>query len=241
MLEFKQLSAQIGDKQIINNITFNVIPHQITALIGSNGSGKSTLISQLLYPNKSITIDGQPYLKSNQISILMQSPNIPDHFRVIDLLMYNRLASTSLFRRPQANDFEQIENCLKKCDCLQFKNSYFKNLSGGEKQRVLIAGSIVTNPQYLILDEPTNHLDIKYQTHVLNLIKQLNTIDHITVLIVLHDINQALKLADNIVCLKAGTVLFDKQPTAITTSDLSTAFEIEFKQHGDRVFIPIIK
>lgn len=241
MLKFNNLSKQIEHRHILSKINFAVDPGKITALIGSNGSGKSTLIGELLTNNKQITLEGKPYLKTNQISILMQSPNIPDHFRVQDLLMYNLLASTSIFRRPHGADYEQIESCLRKCGCQQFKHSYFKQLSGGEKQRVLIAASIVTSPRYLILDEPTNHLDIKYQTHVLNLIKQLNETEELTVLIVLHDINQALKLADQVVCLKAGEVLFNKQPPMVTSDDLTQAFDIEFVQHGHLVFLPKIK
>lgn len=236
MLEFKHLSLQIDNKNILNDITFKIANGNITALIGSNGCGKSTLVKQLLTNNQRIQLNGATYRKTSEVALLMQSTYIPDHFRVKDLLKFNLLATTSLLKRLTDQDLKQIDNCLAKCDCLDFKNSYFKHLSGGEKQRVMIAASIINNPKYLILDEPTTYLDIKYQTQVLKLLKQLNIESGITMLIVLHDINQALKLADQVICLKAGCVLFDKLPAEVTSDDLSNAFDINFKQHGNLVF-----
>lgn len=237
MLEFDHVSKVIGNKEILKDISFKVEKEKIIALIGSNGSGKSTLINQLVEDNANIKLNGENYKKTNAVSILMQNPRIPDHFRVSDLLTYNLLASSSIFKRQSKSDVKKIEKSLAMCECLQFKDSYFRTLSGGEKQRVLIAAALVSEPQILILDEPTNHLDIKYQTHVLKLIKKLNRESKITIIVVLHDINQAFKLADEVVCLKAGELLFVNEPRDVTSEQLSDAFDIKFKKHGDKVFV----
>ncbi len=241
MLEYKNISYQIADKQILDNINFKLEAGKITAILGSNGSGKSSLI-KLLLKNKreysgEITISGKPFIKTSDISILMQSTIIPDHFTVYDFMKYSLIGSRSILSKITTKDAQQIDSYLDKCDSLQFKDKLISNLSGGERQRLIISSALLNNPKLLILDEPTTFLDIKYQTIILNLIKELNRCEQMTILIVIHDLNHGLRLADNVILLKQGKIIEDKLTTEISEDDLKQAFDIEFNRHGKNTFI----
>lgn len=241
MLEYKNVSYRINEKQIIDGISFSLQPGKITAILGSNGSGKSTLIKMLLKkPSEyqgSITFDSQPFVKTSDVSILMQSTNVPDHFTVYDFMKYSLIGNRSILSKVTDADNQQIDNCLELCDCLQFKEQLIVNLSGGERQRIIISAALVNNPKLLILDEPTTFLDIKYQTLILQLIKSLNVDAQMTILIVIHDLNHGLKIADNVLLLKAGKLIASKPSKLITEADLSMTFDIEFIRHGQNTFV----
>ncbi len=120
MLEYKNISYQIADKQILDNINFKLEAGKITAILGSNGSGKSSLI-KLLLKNKreysgEITINGKPFIKTSDVSILMQSTIIPDHFTVYDFMKYSLIGSRSILSKVTDKDNSQIDSCLEKCD-----------------------------------------------------------------------------------------------------------------------------
>ncbi len=241
MLEYKNVSYQIADRQILESIDFKLEAGKITAILGSNGSGKSSLI-KLLLKNKreysgEIAISGKPFIKTSDVSILMQSTVIPDHFTVYDFMKYSLIGSRSILSKITDKDNSQIDSCLEKCDSLQFKDKLISNLSGGERQRIIISSALLNNPKILILDEPTTFLDIKYQTIILNLIKELNEKEQMTILIVIHDLNHGLRLADNVILLKQGKIIENKSATKISEDDLKLAFDIEFNRHGKNTFI----
>lgn len=244
MLEYNNVSYQIGEKQILSNINFKLNAGQITTILGSNGSGKSSLI-KLLLKDKSeysgtIKYDNIPFIKTSDISILMQSTTIPDHFTVFDFMKYSLIGSRSLLSRVTKGDEAQIDRCLEMADSLHMKNQLIANLSGGERQRIIISCALVNNPKLLILDEPTTFLDIKYQTIVLNLIRNLNKQLGMTILIIIHELNQGLKIADNVLILKQGQIITNKPSNQVTEKDLEQAFDIEFTRHGKSTFVTTI-
>lgn len=241
MLEYKNISYVADGKHILNNVSFKVLDNKITAIMGSNGCGKSTAVRMLLEGSNNydgnIVYNGNNFVYDKEVSILMQASNIPDHFTVFDLLSYTILGRKKLFGKLASSDIDAINDCLDICDINQFRDSYINKLSGGERQRVLIAASLVNKPKLLILDEPTTFLDIKYQTKTLKLIKQLNEELKITIVIVIHDINHAIRLADQVVLMKDGTVLKQLESSSITKEDLNQTFGIEFQTHGSSTFV----
>lgn len=244
MLEYKNVSYQIDNKQILSDISFKLNQGQITTILGSNGSGKSSLI-KLLLKDKSeyaglIEYNHQPFVKTSEISILMQSTIIPDHFTVYDFMKYSLIGSRSILSRITDEDIAQIDKCLKMGDSLQFKHKLISKLSGGERQRIIISSALVNNPKLLILDEPTTFLDIKYQTIILNLIKALNKELGMTILIVIHELNHGLRIADNVLILKQGKIITDKPSNQVNEHDLEQAFDIEFARHGQNTFVTTI-
>lgn len=241
MLEYKNVSYEVAGKSILKNVSFKVLDEKITAIMGSNGCGKSTAVRMLLEDNDNyngnITSDGSSFVYDESVSILMQTSNIPDHFTVFDLLSYTILGRKKLFGKLTSSDIVSIDECLETCEIMQFKENYISQLSGGERQRVLIAASLVNKPKLLVLDEPTTFLDIKYQTKTLQLIKQLNEDFKITIVIVIHDINHGLRLADELVLMKDGSVFKQVESSKITKEDLSDTFDIEFQTHGSSTFV----
>lgn len=241
MLEYRNVSYELDQKPILANISFKLSPHKITTILGSNGSGKSTLIKLLLKKPSEYTGEiyyrDHKFVKTSEISILMQSTVIPDHFTVYDFMKYSLIGSRSILSKITKADELQIDSCLSKCDSLQFKDKLISTLSGGERQRIIISCALLNEPKLLILDEPTTFLDIKYQTIVLNLIKELNRREKMTILIVIHELNHGLKIADDVLILKNGHLITDKPASQITEIDLEAAFDIEFSRHGKSSFI----
>lgn len=232
MLKYNQVSYQ----EILSDISFEIVPGTITTFIGGNGSGKSTLIS--LLKNRSfqggITYEDEIYdfkRHYSKISILKQETKLSETLTVREFLNLGMQAKRGIFKRARIGDTTFITTLLTKCELLDLEHKLIKNLSGGEKQRVLIAFSLIKQPKLLILDEPTTFLDIKYQKHTLNLIEKLNKEDKVTIILILHDINQAIKISDHIIMLKNGRILADLQPEDIDETKLKACFDIEFERH----------
>lgn len=236
MLQYHNVSYCKGNKQILKDISFALKPEKITVILGQNGSGKSSIIRLLNQKETAytgtISLNEATYARSNEISILMQTNQIPEHFTVFDFLKYSLIAQRSLFAKGQADDLKQIKTVLKTCDCLEFIDSRISALSGGERQRVLIAAALIKQPKILILDEPTTYLDVKYQSYILKLITKLNQELKMTILLVIHDINHALKVADQVLIVKGGQIIYDLAVDDVNAQILSETFEIEFKDHG---------
>lgn len=235
MLSFKEVSFVIDDQQILTNINLTIAEQKITAIIGPNGSGKSSLINLLNAKQSSyegqITYDNQPFQRYqfvSEISILQQQVTTPEHIRVYDFIKYGLIANFGMFSSLSDEQLAMVESTIQKCNLDSLRSHKLGSLSGGERQRVLIASSIVRNPKLLILDEPTTFMDLKYQVELLALIKSLH-LSGMSIVVVLHDINQALNLASDVVVLKDGAILFDGQTAEITTEILSKAFNVELK------------
>ncbi|WOO87897.1 ABC transporter ATP-binding protein [Mollicutes bacterium LVI A0039] len=236
MLEFKQINLVRNDKVILNNINTKINANQITAIIGPNGSGKSSLIK--LLNEKQKDFEGKIYYQDqayerfafvSDISILLQQVSTPDHITVYDFVKYGLIANFGMFSKLSSVQIALVKSALTKCNLLDLKDKPLCTLSGGERQRVLIASSIVRDPKLLILDEPTTFMDLKYQVELIGLIQSLHQ-SGMTIVIVLHDINQALSIADHCIVLKQGTIVFDDATDHITTVVLSEAFDVEIKQ-----------
>ncbi len=244
MLKYKNVEYKVADKIILADINVTFKLNKITAIIGQNGSGKSSLIKLLSLTPKDysgeITYNDRNINNSilkNDISILLQNNTIADHVTVLEFMRLSIIAKHGIFKKLPTNWFNEVELVLSKCGCKHLIDSRVNTLSGGEKQRVLIAAALIKEPQLLILDEPLTYLDVKYQAEILNLLKELNEKHQITIIIVIHDINQAIFLADNIVLIKNGKVLDHIKNVEVTGPILSNLFEIEFKQHYNHFIV----
>lgn len=204
-------------KNILENISCNIERGKITTIIGKNGSGKSTLLSLITKNLKSntsnIIIDNKNLEKYNRkefskkVSVVYQKNNVPDELTVYNMVSYGRLPyKKNLFSNLNKIDIDKINFALEVTELMDLKDELVCNLSGGQVQRVFIALAIAQDTEIIILDEPTNSLDIKYQKGILQLLKNFNKQYGKTIIMVLHDLNQALTYSDNIIGIKNGKV-----------------------------------
>ena len=237
MIEIKNLTYQVKDKKILDDINLLIKSKEKIALIGPNGSGKTTLLRHLYkdinVSEGRILLDNQSIGKmkrnsySKKVAVVSQENyNNYNGFSSKDVVMMGRYPYKGFFNDYDSDDKKIVEKCLMKVGMLHEKNREFSSLSGGEKQRVLIARAFSQESEIIILDEPINHLDIKYQ---IELMKLLKTIDK-TVIMSLHNIEIALNWCDKAILLNKGKLMdFGKPLDVITEKNIKNVFEVDSK------------
>lgn len=222
MLSFSHTAVGYGEKMVLKDVSFQISKGEYVALIGSNGTGKSTLIKCVsgLLPLEGgeIEICGKdsrklkPKERARMVAVVPQSYYVDYDFTVEDIVMMGRNPYIDFRHRESKEDREIAERAMKMTKTDIFRNRSYNELSGGERQRVVLARAITQQPDIILLDEPTSALDLHHQIEVMELIRQLNEKEHITVLAVLHDINLASRFCSRIVILKDGKVKADGTP-----------------------------
>ncbi|MGL6106446.1 ABC transporter ATP-binding protein [Romboutsia sp.] len=212
-LKVKNLEFSIDNKQILKDISFEIKKGSFVGIIGPNGSGKSTLLKNIyrIYKPGSgeITIDNKNLLNmkekdcAKEIAVLAQESNTQFDFTVEQIVKMGRYPYKSIFQDYSIDDLEMVKNMLHRVGLSDYSDRSFSNLSGGEKQRTLIARALVQNTDFLVLDEPTNHLDIGYQIQLMDLVKSLG----ITTLSAIHDMNIAAMYCDYLIVMKDGKII----------------------------------
>lgn len=245
-LKAEGIYVNYGEKEILKDIKFQVEDGQIVSIIGPNGSGKSTLIkalSRCIKPAKgSIYLDGKNLSTistkkiAQKMAILPQVKNTSADITVKELVSYGRYPHLKFGQRLSKEDEKIVNWAIEKTGLLSLKDRYIVNLSGGEQQRAWIAMALSQKPNILLLDEPTTFLDISYQLEVLQLIKKLNKSLKLTVVMVLHDLNQAARYSDNIFVLKEGKLWEHGNPEKIMRGKLlKEVFRIEGHIYEDEI------
>jgi len=248
IIEIKNLSFKYNTtKAIFSDLNLTIKKGEITTLLGKNGCGKSTLIKLL---SKNITnYTGNIFLENKELksyslkelatklSIVYQNNITPQEITVFDMVSFARLPYQNIFFYKQTKeDIEKINFALKETDLIDYKNTIVSELSGGQLQRVYIAMCLAQDTEIIILDEPTTFLDIKYQKSIMKLVKRLNQELHLTIIMVLHDINQAITYSDNIVALLDGKIVkTDKAHTLLNEELLNKIYDTEIKIENNKV------
>lgn len=214
ILNVKNVNVQYGEKQVLKDINLKISSGKIISIIGPNGCGKTTLlrvISKNLKPNKGQVLLNEKdvyNIKNKELArtmaILSQSNGCPEDISIKELVSYGRYAHKKLFLGFTSEDEKIVNWAINRTGLHNIQNRKVNTLSGGERQRAWIAMAIAQKPSILILDEPTTYLDISYQLELLDLIKSLNKQENITIVMVLHDINQASRYSDELVIIKNG-------------------------------------
>lgn len=248
IIEIKNLSFKYNTtKAIFSDLNLTIKKGEITTLLGKNGCGKSTLIKLL---SKNITnYTGNIFLENKELksyslkelatklSIVYQNNITPQEITVFDMVSFARLPYQNIFFYKQTKeDIEKINFALKETDLIDCKNTIVSELSGGQLQRVYIAMCLAQDTEIIILDEPTTFLDIKYQKSIMKLVKRLNQELHLTIIMVLHDINQAITYSDNIVALLDGEIIKnDKAHTLLDEELLNKIYDTAIKIENNKV------
>ncbi|WP_432354290.1 ABC transporter ATP-binding protein [Sporosarcina sp. A2] len=252
MLTAKEITYRQSESFCLKDIDLHIPQGEIVSLIGPNGSGKSTflrVISRLLAPDAGdVILDGQQIIKMDTKEVaktLAMLPQMQDHqldLTVGELVEFGRHPHRSRQGRFTTEDRDVTEWALDVTHMKPFRNRLLNSLSGGERQRAWIAMAVAQRPKVLLLDEPTTYLDIAHQLEVMELVKELNATFGMTIVMVLHDINQAARYSDRLVVLKDGCIRFDGIPQCVLCKDMfQSIFEIDaeiFMKNGMCFFTP---
>lgn len=239
-MEVKDLYFSYGDHTVLQGVSFNVQPGKVTTLIGANGCGKTTLFQLMtknLKPQRgTVFLHGQDIAQislrdfARQVAIVHQYNTAPADLQVEKLVGYGRLPFSSIWKSMDEEDEQCVDWALEVTDSLSFRKKKISELSGGQRQRVWLAMALAQKTDILFLDEPTTYLDIKYQIEILRLVQELNQTLGLTVVMVLHDINQAAHFSDAIVGIRQGKIMVDGAANAVISSQtIRDIYSIDLK------------
>lgn len=231
-------AGYIERRTVLKDITIDIPDGRITSIIGANGCGKSTLlktIGGILSPaGGEIRIKGRnlaDYRRrelAQRMSILPQSPTAPEGLTIRELVAFGRQPYHGLITRLTKTDEEAIGRAMEAADVSSFANTLLESLSGGQRQRAWIAMSLAQQAEIVLLDEPTTYLDIQNQTEVLRLLRRLNRDEGRTIVMVLHDLNQAARYSHHIVAMREGRVVTAGEPAAVMKeSTIARVFNLD--------------
>lgn len=232
------LQVGYNHRTVIADLHIEIEPGTITALVGPNGSGKSTLLktlARLLKPAAgAVLLDGKAIhtmrtaAVARQLAILPQGPSAPAGITVRELVEQGRFPHVGALHMLKQQDHITITEALRLTGMSELAQRPLDGLSGGERQRAWIALTLAQDTPVLLLDEPTTFLDIGHQLEVLDLVRRLNRGRDMTIVLVLHDLNQAARYADRMVVLKQGRIVADGAPAHVLTPELlATVFSVQ--------------
>ena len=223
----QQLRIGYGGAPVVKDLSIQVRPGIITSIIGPNGSGKSTVLKALTrllaYQSGTVCVDGRDLRDfaakeyARFVGVLPQMHSAPPDFTVKELVGYGRVPHQ---KWHDEEDRRIIEWAMKATGVWELRDKCINECSGGECQRVWIATVLAQQPEILFLDEPTTYLDISHQLEMMQLVKKLNRENQIGVVMVLHDLTQALEVSDWIVVIKDGQKYDEGTPENVITPDM---------------------
>jgi iron complex transport system ATP-binding protein len=228
-LEIENISFAYNKSLVIKNLSLAVKKGEMVGILGPNGSGKTTLIkllSGLLRPRDGRIIFDQTVLTAlsrrfiaRNIAVVPQEFDIPFSFRVAEVVLMGRTPFHGLFEGENGKDRDIVAAAMNLTGLTGIADKRWQELSGGEKQKVVLATALAQSPKLLLLDEPTVHLDIANQVEMLELVKKRNRQSGLTIIAAIHDLNLAAGYFDRLVLLKEGNILTDGLPAAVLTED----------------------
>lgn len=232
-LNVENLSVSFANADIVKNISLQVKNKRFVGLIGPNGCGKSTLLKSIykvikpkqgkVFLSDIDVLASSPKAVARNLGVVGQFNEMSFDFTVREMVMMGRTPHKGLLETDSAIDKQIVEQALHTVDLADYASRSYLSLSGGEKQRVVLARVLAQQPKFMILDEPTNHLDIKYQLQILNIVKNLN----IGILAALHDLELAAEYCDDLYIVKQGQIVAGGTPEQILTKEMiSQVFDV---------------
>lgn len=229
------LNISYGSIDIVKDLNLKIPKGKITTIIGSNGCGKSTVlktIARILTPKSGDIYINEKSIKEQSskelaktMAVLPQSPQAPNGLTVEELIGYGRFPHQKGFGKLKKEDKEVIQWALEATGLIEFRERDIEDLSGGQRQRAWIAMALAQQTDILILDEPTTYLDLAHQLEILNLLKELNEKQGTTIVMVIHELNNAARFADYMIGMKSGKIACE-----------GTAYEVMTKENLKELF-----
>ena len=237
-LRSEQVTIGYGEDPVVHDLSVDIRPGTITTIIGPNGCGKSTLLralARLMKPSMgSVLLDGQliHHLPSREVAkrlgLLHQQTITPDGITVEDLARRGRYPHQSFLQQPSRDDEIAVNLALEMTGTADLRHHLVDRLSGGQRQRAWMAMALAQDTPLLLLDEPTTYLDIAHQMEITELVQRLNAEEGRTIVMVLHDVNEAAHASDHIIAMKDGRVIREGTPAEVIEPELlSTLYGVE--------------
>lgn len=242
MLKAENIRATYQDRLVLEDVNFEANEGEFLGIIGPNGAGKTTLLKIMTGVKRPISgdvmIDGERLLSLSRkqiaqiMAVVPQSSFIPPLWTVEDVVLMGRYPHQKSQWTITQEDIEIVDEVMRKTNTTAFRNRTVNELSGGERQEVIIARALAQRPKILMLDEPTASLDIKHQMRILELIKELVKGEGITAIMVIHDLNLVARFCDRLILLHNRKIYSEgKLEDVLTPENLKTAYEVEVEVH----------
>ena len=234
----KNLNISYGNLDIVKDLNLDIPKGKITTIIGSNGCGKSTILKTIariiqaksgdIFVNNINIKEQSPKDLAKVMAVLPQSPQAPSGLTVEELIAYGRFPHQKGFGKMRKEDEDIVTWALKSTGIEEFRDRPIEALSGGQRQRAWIAMALAQQTEILILDEPTTYLDLAHQLEILKLLEELNKKQGTTIVMVIHELNNAARFADNMIGVKKGQVVCQGTAHGVMTKEnLKELFNID--------------
>jgi iron complex transport system ATP-binding protein len=244
-LELNEVDAYYSSVKVLAGIELTAARGELMGVIGPNGSGKTTLlrtITRIVKPRTgAILLDGKAVLQmkdrefSRTFASVPQDTAVNFEFSALDVVLMGRNPHLGRLELESEKDIAIARRCMERTNCWHLAERPITELSGGERQLVIIARALTQEPRVLLLDEPTSHLDINYQLAIMELLKQLTAQEGLIIIAVIHDLNLAAQYCDRLVLLRQGRIVaIGSQDEVLTAANIKKAFgaDVIVKRHS---------
>ncbi|MEO0092160.1 MAG: ABC transporter ATP-binding protein [candidate division WOR-3 bacterium] len=228
-IEIKEIVFGYNEQNVLSNISVQIEQGEFFGIIGPNGAGKTTLlklIAGLLKPySGTIKIFGEPIhslplnKRAKLLSYVPQENFFYFNFSVLDIVLMGRHPYLKPMERPKKIDIEKAIEALNLTDALELKDRNIMEISSGERQRVVLARALASEPKILLLDEPTSYLDITHQIEIIKILKRLNQ-QGLTIIFLSHDINITNLVCNRILLLNQGSMVICDEPSKVIVDEI---------------------
>ncbi len=232
---------EYGDRPVLRGFDLHAAEGEMVGIVGPNGAGKTTLfnlIAGVLRPSRGrVLVDGRDVgrlrdrERAKLVSVVPQNPELPLGFLAVDLVLMGRNPHLGLLDWPTESDLEKARRAMELTDVWELARREIGSMSGGERQRTLVAMAMTQEARVLLLDEPTSNLDLAHQTGIMDLIREVQQRRGGIVLVAMHDLTLAAQYCDRVVMLKGGRVYADGAPSGVLTPERIA------EVYGARVFV----
>jgi iron complex transport system ATP-binding protein len=232
-LRTERLTLAYDRAPVVRELDLELLPGRITAIVGANACGKSTLLralARLLKPQAgAVLLDGEAIAHlptravARRIGLLPQTPIAPQGLTVDDLVSRGRYPHQRFLQQWSSEDQDKVEWALEATGVADLRTRPLDELSGGQRQRAWISMALAQDTEILLLDEPTTYLDLAHQIEVLDLLAELNERDGRTIVLVLHDLNEACRYAHRLVAMARGAIHVQGPPEQVVDAEMVAA------------------